>query len=111
MADHVAQHEPRRVGVPQRERQDPLWANNAWYDKIRPTLRTFGLGWTNYQVLRRSAVSLLNADCKIDPTVIAAQCGHTVDTSINVYNKVGLDRQLAAIQQLDNALTPKNHTA
>jgi hypothetical protein len=64
----------------------------------------------NYQVLRRSAVSLLNADCGADPTIIA-QCGHTVDTSINVYNKVGLDRQLAAVQKLDNALQTNDHAA
>jgi hypothetical protein len=51
----------------------------------------------NYQVLRRSAVSLLNAQ-GADGTIVAAQCGHTVDTSINIYNKVGLDRQLAALQ-------------
>ena len=38
---------------------------------------------TNYQVLRRSDVRLLNANCSADPTVIAAQCGHSVDTSIS----------------------------
>ena len=32
--------------------------------------------------------------------------GHTVDVSTNVYNKVGIERQLAAVQQLDNALSP-----
>jgi integrase len=81
----------------------PLWANNAWYDKIRPVLTKLGLGWTNYQVLRRSAVSLLNAQ-GADGTIVAAQCGHTVDTSINIYNKVGIERQLTAVQNLDNAL-------
>ena len=89
---------------PSENGKTPLWANNVWYDTIRPVLTKLGLGWTNYQILRRSAVSLLNADCGADPTIIAAQCGHTVDTSINVYNKVGIDRQLAAVQKLDNAL-------
>lgn len=84
----------------------PLWANNAWYDKIRPTLTPLGLGWVNYQVLRRSAVSLLNAQCGIDPSVVARQCGHTVDVSLNIYNHVAIERQLAAVQTLDNALTP-----
>ena len=45
-----------------------------------------------------------------DPTIIAEQCGHTVDTSINVYNKVGIERQLAAVQQLDNALQTTTHS-
>jgi integrase len=83
----------------------PLWANNAWYDTIRPTLTKLGMGWVNYQVLRRSAVSLLNAQ-GADGTIVAAQCGHTVDTSINVYNKVGIERQLTAVTKLDEALTP-----
>ncbi len=81
----------------------PLWANNAWYDKIRPTLAKAGLGWVNYQVLRRSAVSLLNS-LGADSTIVAAQCGHTVDVSLNTYNKVGVARQQAAIQALDQAL-------
>lgn len=62
---------------PSENAKPPLWANNAWYDKIRPTLAKLKLAWVNYQVLRRSAVSLLNADCGADPTIIATQCGHT----------------------------------
>lgn len=81
----------------------PLWANNAWYDKIRPTLEKLTLGWVNYQVLRRTAVTLLNAN-GADGSIVAAQMGHTVDVSTNVYNKVGIKRQLAAVQALDNIL-------
>jgi hypothetical protein len=81
----------------------PLWANNAWYDKTRPTLAKVGLGWVNYQVLRRSAVTLLNG-LGTDSTIVAAQCGHTVDVSLNTYNKVGIARQQAAIQALDDKL-------
>jgi integrase len=81
----------------------PLWINTLWYDHIRPTLKKLGLDWATYQVLRRSAVTLLNAH-GADGTIVAAQCGHSVDTSTNVYNKVGLERQLHAVQTLDNAL-------
>lgn len=35
---------------------------------------------------------------------VAAQMGHTVDISTNAYNKVGLERQLQAVQTLDDAL-------
>ena len=87
----------------------PLWANNAWYDKIHHTLATLGMGWVNYQVLRRSAVSLLNAH-GADGTIVAAQCGHAVDMSTNVYNKVGIERQLSAVQTLDDALNPVTAT-
>lgn len=60
----------------------------------------------NYQVLRRSAVTLLNA-LGADSTIVAAQMGHTVDLSTNVYNKVGIQRQQNAVQQLDNALSSR----
>ena len=88
---------------PSEKGNTPLWANNAWYDKIRPTLKQLGLGWTNYQVLRRTSVTLLNAQ-GADGTIVAAQMGHTVDVSTNVYNKVGIERQLAAVTLLDQAL-------
>jgi hypothetical protein len=32
--------------------------------------------------------------------------GHSVDVSTNVYNQVGLERQQAAVQVLDDALQP-----
>ena len=111
MARHFAQHGTRRLSVPKRKRQDAAVGEQCVVrqDQTHPHQAT--VGWVNYQVLRRSAVSLLNADCGADPTIIAAQCGHTVDRSINVYNKVGLDRQLAAVQKLDNTLQTKDHAA
>jgi len=45
-------------------------------------------------------------DDESDPTVIAAQCGHSVDVSLNVYNRIGIERQRTAIQKLDDALSP-----
>jgi hypothetical protein len=38
-------------------------------------------------------------------------CGHHVDVSTNVYDKVGLERQLAAVQALDNALQAPTNAA
>ena len=75
-----------------------------------PPLASFAVKARLYQVLRRSAVTLLNAH-GADGTIVAAQCGHSVDTSTNVYNKVGLERQLAAVQTLDNALNPTTPAA
>jgi hypothetical protein len=42
---------------------------------------------------------------KPDPTIIAAMLGHTVDVSLNTHNQVGIERQRASSQQLDNILT------
>ena len=98
------------MGFPSETGKTPLWANNAWYDKIRPNITKLGLDWVNYQVLRRSSVTLLNTQ-GADGTIVAAQCGHTVDVSTNVYNHVGIDRQLTAVQNLDNALQTKSQSA
>lgn len=97
---------PEAWVFPSENGKTPLWANNAWYDKIRPTLKNVGLGWVNFQVLRRSAVTLLNAT-GADGTIVAAQCGHTVGVSTNLYNKIGIERQLQAVQTLDNALNTR----
>jgi hypothetical protein len=42
-------------------------------------------------------------DNGIDPKVVADQLGHTVDVSLNVYMRVGLDRQADAVNRLDSA--------
>jgi hypothetical protein len=65
---------PESWVFPSENGKTPLWANNAWYDKIRPTLAKLGLGWVNYQVLRRSAVSLLNATVR-EALPVLTQCG------------------------------------
>jgi integrase len=81
----------------------PLWPTNVWHDKIRPTLDTLGLSWVNYQVLRRSAASLLN-QLGVEGKTVADQLGHALDVSQNVYTQAGLDQQRRAIEKLDNAL-------
>jgi len=81
----------------------PLWPTNVWYDKIRPTLKKLGMPWVNYQVLRRSTASLLNA-LGVDGQVVASQLGHGLDVSQNVYNKVAVARQRQAVNKLDRAI-------
>jgi integrase len=90
------------------ENDKPLWANTLWYDFIKPALQKIGLGFVNYQVLRRTAVTLLNSTANADATIIAAMLGHTVDVSLNTYNKVGIERQRTAVQTLDNELQVTN---
>jgi integrase len=75
----------------------------VWYDKIRPTLKTLGLSFVNYQVLRRSAATLLN-EIGTDGQIVAQQLGHGLDVSQNVYNKVGIQRQRDAVNKLEAAL-------
>jgi hypothetical protein len=53
---------------------------------------------------RGDSTTLLNATANGDPSVVAAICGHGVAVSLNTYNQCALQRQLAAVQALDNAL-------
>jgi site-specific recombinase XerD len=88
---------------PSENAKNPVWPTNVWEDKIRPTLRTLGMTWVNYQVLRRSAATLLN-ELGVDGQVVASQLGNGLGVSQNVYNKVGIQRQRDAVNTLDNAL-------
>jgi integrase len=81
----------------------PLRPGNVWRRDIGPKLRAAGLGWINFQVLRRSCSSLMNDD-GIDPKVISDQLGHTLDVGLNVYTRVALERQIEAVNRLDSAL-------
>jgi len=79
----------------------PLRKDNVWRRYIGPRLQLAGLGWVNFQVLRRSCSSLMN-DHGIDGKVVADQLGHTLDVNQNVYTRVAFDRQADAVNKLDS---------
>lgn len=81
----------------------PLRKDNVWRRHIGPKLRAIGLGWINFQVLRRSCSSMLS-DLGVDGKVVADQLGHTLDVNQNVYTRVGFERQEEAMNRLDSAL-------
>lgn len=83
----------------------PLSPSNHWRRSIRPVLLQRGLGWVNFQVLRRTCSSLLN-DMGVDGKLVSQQLGHTLDVNQTVYTTVGLDRQIAAVALLDQAINP-----
>ncbi len=55
---------------------------------MRPRLEAVGLGWVNFQVMRRTHASLMNK-LEVDPKVVAEQLGHTLDVNLNVYTEAG----------------------
>ena len=66
-------------------------------------LKAAGLQWIGFQVLRRSCSSIMD-DNGVDPKVVADQLGHTLDVNMNVYTRVGFNRQSEAVNRLDLAL-------
>lgn len=88
---------------PSENKRTPLAKDNCWRRWIKPKLRTAGLGWVNFQVMRRTHASLMR-ELAVDPKVVADQLGHSVDVNLNVYSKTALGVRKEAIESLESAL-------
>ena len=66
------------------ERLTPLAMENVWRRTIGPKLGKAGLGWVNFQVMRRTSSTLLHV-LGVDGKIVADQLGHTLDVNQNVY--------------------------
>jgi integrase len=86
------------------ERTDkPIRKDNVWRRYVRPKLKTAGMGWVDFHVLRRSHSSLMR-ELNIDPKVVADQQGHTLDVNMNVYTQTSLESRINAVNTLESAL-------
>ena len=68
------------------ETGQPLWRSSLLEDHIRAKLEAVGLGWVNFQVMRRTHASLGHR-AKVDPKVSADQRGHGIGVALDVYTK------------------------
>lgn len=85
------------------ERGTPLSKDNVWRRNMQPKLATAGLGWANFQVMRRTHATLMR-QLKADPKAVADQLGHSVDVSLNVYAQSPVATRLPLVNQLDGLL-------
>lgn len=81
----------------------PLAKDNCWRRHFLPKLKSIGLAWANFQVMRRTHSSLLK-ELDVDPQVRAEQMGHTVDVNENVYTITSLKRRKEAVNALEKAV-------
>lgn len=81
----------------------PLWRDNVWYRNMKPRLEPIGLGWANFQVLRRTHASL-GHDLKIDPKVAADQRGHGIGVALDVYTHSSVEARRGAAEVLENSI-------
>jgi integrase len=88
---------------PSERMKTPVSKDNCWRRYIGPKLKAAGLGWVNFQVMRRTHSTLMY-HLKVDPKVIADQLGHSVDVNQTVYTKVLLERRVKAVNELESAL-------
>ena len=81
----------------------PLAKDNCWRRSFLPKLKSVGLAWANFQVMRRTHSSLLK-ELDVDPHVRAEQMGHTIDVNENVYTITSLKRRRDAVNALETAI-------
>ena len=69
-------------------------------------LDPIGLGWVNFQVLRRTHASL-GHHAKVDPKVSADQRGHGIGVALDVYTKSSMKDRATAAKQLEDLVFTK----
>ena len=82
----------------------PMWRDNVWYRHMKPKLETLGLGWANFQVLRRTHASL-GHDAEMDPKVAADQRGHGIGVALDVYTQSSIETRRGAAEKLERSVT------
>ena len=85
------------------ERGTALSKDNVWRRNMHPMLAAVGLGWCNFQVMRRTHATLMR-QLKADPKLVADQLGHSVDVSLNVYAQSPVEGRLALVNELEGLL-------
>ena len=79
----------------------PLAKDNCWRRHFAPKLAAAGLGWVNFQVMRRTHSSIMR-DNDVDPKVVADQLGHSLDVNLNVYTQTALSLRAQAVNTLES---------
>jgi len=95
--------EPDAWVFPSETMTTPLSRDNIWRRSIQPYLNSVGLGWVDFQVMRRTHSTLMN-QLKVDPKLVADQLGHTLDVNQNVYTIPDISHRRAAVNQLEIAV-------
>lgn len=78
----------------------PIWYTNLWQKRIQPRLRKLGLGWANFQTMRRTNATLMK-ESGADVKVGADQRGHNVTTSINEYTDSTVRQKQEVVARLE----------
>ena len=85
------------------ERLTPLAKENVWRRHIQPKLESVGLGWVNFQVMRRTHATLMNG-LGVEGKLVADQLGHTLDVNQNIYTQSSVEIRRAAVNRLEKSL-------
>jgi hypothetical protein len=92
------------------ERGTYLSRDNFLRRNIQKKLDEIGVGWVNFQVLRRTQASLGHKE-GVDPKVAADQRGHVIGVAIDTYTESDLESRLEAVTKLELALADRKPAA
>jgi len=85
----------------------PLERDSAWRWQIRPRLKTIGLEWVTFQILRRTHASR-SRRAGIDPKLVADQLGHGLGVNLDVYTVAALETRQHAVEVLEASLVNRS---
>jgi integrase len=88
---------------PSENGRTPLGRDNVWRRRIGPKLKSVGLDWVGFHVMRRTHSTLMN-ELHDDPKMVADQLGHTLDVKQNVYTWASVRRRKLAADAFESAL-------
>src|SRR5262249_44382175 len=99
--------DPETWVFPSAKIMTPLGRDRAWRWKIHPRLKTIGLEWITFQILRRTHASL-SRQVGIDPKLVADQLGHGLSVNLDVYTVAALEPRQHAVEVLEASLVHRS---
>jgi len=99
--------DPETWVFPSEKITTPLGRDSAWRWQIRPRLKTIGLEWITFQILRRTHASL-SRQVGIDPKLVADQLGHGLSVNLDVYTVAALEPRQHAVEALEASLVHRS---
>ena len=94
---------PGALVFPSEKLVTPLSRDNCFRRSIAPRLAAVGLPWVDFQVMRRTHSSLMNALC-VEGKLVADQLGRSLDVNQNLYTQTSVGLRQEAVQKLESAL-------
>ena len=106
MAQHIELLRVTDAGAwlfPSEVETTPISYANVYRRRIQPALAKVGLGFVNFQILRRTWVTEMG-EAESDPRIRAALAGHSVDVSENEYRQAKPEALRDAMDKLGERL-------
>jgi integrase len=82
------------------ENMTPMSKDNCWRRNMLPKMKAVGLGWANFQVMRRTHATLMKS-LGVDGKLVADQLGHSLDVNQNCYTQSSVESRLEMVNRLE----------